>query len=91
MHDKHVNTLQELQSEWYNPYVQWYAAGMPSFNTYNLKQYKQIRMKFRTQEDRAKFIELTGLPVTEKTNAIWFPFKEREANILNRVVEDDDV
>ena len=47
-----VDSLEELQKEWRNPYIQWYAAGMPSFISQNGEPYKQLVLKFRSKEDR---------------------------------------
>jgi hypothetical protein len=27
-----MDTVEELQNSWRDPYAQWYAAGMPSFS-----------------------------------------------------------
>lgn len=84
-----ANTVEELQNQWRNPYLQWYAAGMPAFNTADISPYKQIKLKFKTLEDRKAFAELTGYPLTDKTNVIWYPDKGREKNIMNRIIEDE--
>lgn len=78
---------EDLQAEWKNPYLQWYAAGMPAFNTGDLKPYKQIKVKFKAVEDRQAFAELTGYSLTEKTAVVWYPDKSREKNNMNRIVE----
>lgn len=83
-----ANTHEELQNEWRNPYLQWYAAGMPAFNTGDLSPFKQIRVKFRTMEDRKAFAEVTGYQLTEKTHSLWYPDKPRTKNMMNRIVED---
>lgn len=69
--------------------MQWWAAGMPSFNVENLEPWKQIKVQFKTKEDRAKFAELTGYSLTEKTNVVWYPDKGREKNVENRYVENE--
>ena len=84
-----AQTIEDLQNEWRNPYLQWYAAGMPSFNTQDISPYKQIKLKFNTMEDRQAFAELTGYPLTEKTNVIWYPDRGREKNMMNRIIEDE--
>lgn len=80
-------THEELQNEWMNPYKQWYAAGMPAFVTENLEPWKQISVKFKTREDREAFAELCGYELTDKTNVVWYPEKEREKNNMNRYVD----
>jgi hypothetical protein len=82
-------TVEDLETDWKNPYAQWYAAGMPAFVTKNLEPWKQISIKFPTMEDRKKFAEITGYSLTEKTNVIWYPDKGRERNNMNRVIEDE--
>lgn len=83
-----ARTVEELQENWRNPYMQWYAAGMPAFVTGDLSPYKQITLKFKTLEDRQAFAELSGYPLTEKTATICYPDKDREKNNMNRVVEE---
>jgi hypothetical protein len=82
-----LDTIEQLQNDWRDPYRQWYAAGMPAFYTTNLEPWKQIKVFFKTREDREKFAKLIGQQLTDKTNVIWHPEKERHANMLNRYVE----
>jgi hypothetical protein len=82
-----ATTVKELQDNWRNSYMQWYAGGMPSFVTGDLSPWKQIKVKFNTMEDRQAFAELINFSLTEKTAVIWYPDKGREKNIMNRVVE----
>jgi|DEB0MinimDraft_3_1074331.scaffolds.fasta_scaffold01612_7 hypothetical protein len=86
-----IDTLEELQNEWRNPYLQWWAAGMPSFETLNLEPWRQLTVNFKTREDRQKFAELFGYEITDKTNVVWYPEKERERNNMNRYVDDSEV
>lgn len=83
-----VKTVEELQDNWRNPYMQWYAAGMPAFATGDLSPWKQIKIKFKTMDDRQAFAERVNFSLTEKTAVIWFPDKGREKNNMNRIVED---
>lgn len=84
-----ASTVEDLQNEWRNPYLQWYAAGMPAFNTGDLSPHKQIKVKFKTMEDRQAFADLLGYSLTEKTAVVWYPDKGREKNNMNRIVEDE--
>ena len=84
-----AHTIEDLQNEWRNPYLQWYAAGMPVFNTHDISPNKQLKLKFNTIEDREAFAELTRCSLTEKTNMIWYPDKGREKNIMNKIIEDE--
>ncbi len=83
-----VDNLEELQEEWRNPYIQWYAAGMPSFISQNSEPWKQLVLKFRSKEDRAYFGEAMGYKVTDKTNVVWYPHKNSEKNTMSRYIED---
>jgi hypothetical protein len=84
-----VESVDDLQNEWRNPYLQWHAAGMPAFNTGDLSPYKQIRIKFKTKEDRQAFAEKFGYSLTDKTAVVWYPDKGRERNNMNRIIEDE--
>ena len=80
-------TAEDLQKNWADPYLQWYAAGMPAFVTHNLAPWKQIVVKFPTMEDRQAFAERCGYILTEKTGVVWHPNKIPEKNNMNRIVE----
>lgn len=83
-----VDTVEELQKEWRNPYIQWYAAGMPSFVSQNTEPWKQVVLKFRSKEDREHFGEVLDYKLTDKTNVVWYPKKEPEKNQMSRYVEE---
>ena len=82
-----ATTVEDLQDNWRNPYMQWYAAGMPAFVTGDLSPMKQVKIKFKTMEDRQAFSERVGIPLTEKTAFIWYPDRGRSKNNMNRLVE----
>jgi hypothetical protein len=84
-----VDTVEELQSEWKNQYVQWYAAGMPSFKALKRDVFKQIAIKFKSQEDRQHFSDRLDYNLTNKTNVVYYPARGREVNMANRYVEQD--
>ena len=86
-----AKTYKQLQNDWKNPYVQWWAAGMPSFETYNLEPWRQLTIKFPTREDREAFAELCNYTLTDKTNVVWYPDKERERNNMNRYIDDAEI
>lgn len=83
-----LKTDQDLQNHWRNFYAQWWAAGMPSYASKNAEPWKQLRIKFRTREDREHFAELYGYKLTDRTNSVWFPMKEAEKNRENRYIEE---
>ena len=85
---KPVDTIEELQKEWRNPYIQWYAAGMPSFISRNTEPWKQVTLKFKSKEDRAYFGEAMNYKLTDKTNVVWYPHKNSEKNQMSRYVEE---
>lgn len=80
-------TVEELQQNWRNPYTQWWAAGMPSFDQPSNDPWKQIFIKFKTQEDRKTFSELFDYKLTEKTGVVSYPIKARHKNVENRYVD----
>ena len=83
-----VKTVKELQDEWKNPYLQWWAAGMPTFETYDISPWKQLTIYFETMEDRKAFSDLFDYNMTEKTNVVWYPAKLPEKNITTKIVEE---
>ena len=76
-----TTTVDELQDNWRDQYAQWYAAGMPAYNNSGKVEYKQIRMKFRTKEDRAEFGKKIGAELTDRTGVISYPLKSRAVNL----------
>lgn len=81
-------SVEDLQNYWRDQYAQWWYAGMPSYSSKNTEPWKQIRIKFRTMEDRKHFAEKLGYNLTEKTNSVWYPEKKPEKNALSRYVGD---
>jgi hypothetical protein len=51
--------------------------GMPEYSSEDKTGIK-IVVHFETEEDVSKFREATGCPVTSKTKATWFPYREDE-------------
>ena len=80
-------TVEELQRESKNPYIQWYAAGMPSFEVVDVKYWKQLVINFDKHEDRERFAEIFNYELTDNTNVVWYPEKEREQNMQNRYLD----
>ena len=85
---KPVDTHDELQQEWRNQFVQWYAAGMPAFTQPKIDPFKQLRVHFKTKEDRAHFGDKFGYKLTDKTHILHYPEHEREVNLFTRWVDD---
>ena len=84
-------TIKQLQNEWRNPYLQWWAAGMPSFNTQKLDPWKQITIKFKTKEDRQAFSDLFQYELSDKTPVVWYPHKGKESNIKTGYIDEDEL
>jgi hypothetical protein len=85
-----VYTHEDLQREWRNQYVHWYAAGLPSFNAKEKEPWKQISIKFKTKEDRAHFGEKMDYKLTDKTNNVYYPARSREENSMSRYVDETE-
>jgi len=96
-----TGTIEELQNCWRDPYKQWWAAGMPSFNQGKANvpgTTKSLLVKFKTMEDRQAFSDLFGFNLGKKklsksssrTNSVYFPYREQEANMSKRYVLDSD-
>ena len=83
-----IDTVDELQTEWRDPYIQWWAAGMPSFDQRANNPFKQIKIKFKTKEDREHFGKTLGYKLTDRTSVVWYPDKPRDKNSTSRFVED---
>lgn len=83
-----IETIEDLQSNWRDPYIQWWYAGMPSYFSQDVAPWKQITIKFRTKEDREHFAKKMEYSLTDKTNAVWYPEKGRESNSMNRYIGD---
>lgn len=61
--------------------------GMPQFDQQDKTAYRHIVMNFRSDEDVAKFGELIGQSVTEKTRSLWYPAAEIERLMTKRYTE----
>ena len=48
-------------------------VGMPSFEQDDLRPHRAINVRFRSEEDVAKFEKLIGQEITPKQKAVWFP------------------
>lgn len=63
----------ELRSgdEVLDPNGEW--GDMPEFENEDLESKQHIAVHFKTHEDAARFGELIGQKVTERTRSLWFP------------------
>jgi len=55
--------------------------GMPEYEHEDDRPYKKMVVKFENEEDYQDFVSRLELDVTNSTSAIWFPQRERSANI----------
>lgn len=84
-----VHTHEELQQEWRNQFIQWYAAGAPAFTQPKQDPFKQLRVHFKTREDREHFGERFDYKLTDKTHILQYPNKDREVNLFNKWVDEE--
>jgi len=76
------NTLfDDYENEWQK---EW--KDMPEFISENKKPYQQIIVSFRDFNDVKEFAKRLGLNVTPKTDALWFPLKEKESGLYYKNV-----
>lgn len=85
-----IETVEDLQKDWRDQYAQWWYAGMPSFEAGDVMPLKQLHIRFHTMEDRQHFANLFGYKLTERTNAVSYPVRERENNMMMRYIEVSD-
>lgn len=83
-----IDTVEELQNHWRDPYLQWWAAGMPSFSQEVKDPWKQIWIKFKTKEEREHFASKFGYKLTDRTDVVSYPEKTRDPNSMSRYVEE---
>jgi len=85
-------THEQLERQWNNPYLQWWAAGMPSYSCPSLKPYKKLIINFETKEDREAFLELCNFKdFTDKTKVTNYPQKNNDINRMNRFIDDSEL
>jgi hypothetical protein len=57
----------------FDKYPEW--VGMPEFDQQNKKPFKEIIVRFETENDYLDFQEKLNQQLTLKTKSIWHPFK----------------
>lgn len=62
--------------------------GMPEFVQDDLSPHRVIYVRFRNDEDVAKFEELMNQKITEKQKTIWFPYAEPRLRAHLRYVDE---
>lgn len=68
------NNIDQILADALNPDDLW--KGMPNFQQEDQSGVQKITVHFRTREDVIEFAKLINQSITEKTNSIWFPYKE---------------
>jgi len=61
----------EVEPDWRS---EWW--GMPAFDMGDARPQHKITINFMTAADVAAFAEKTGLPVTTRSDSVWFPHQE---------------
>lgn len=61
-----------MNSDLFDKYPEW--VGMPEF-VQEKEPYKELIVRFETEEDYKEFQQLINQKLTVKTKSIWHPFK----------------
>jgi hypothetical protein len=76
-----IKTVDQLNKNWRNHFLQWWHAGMPGFNNVDKACWKQLVIKFKTKQDREHFSSLgENFEISEKTSFMFYP-KKHKANL----------
>lgn len=65
-----------------------YWVGMPEYNDGKEKKFKSLTVHFLTEDDFNEFVKLMNQTITDKTKFIYYPAREKDANSLNRWIEE---
>lgn len=57
----------------FDKYPEW--TGMPEFVQEKKEPFKELIVRFETEEDYKDFAEIINQKLTVKTKSIWHPFK----------------
>ena len=57
----------------FDEYPEW--VGMPEFAQQKKEPFKEVIVRFETEDDYNEFQQLIGQKMTLKTKSIWHPFK----------------
>jgi hypothetical protein len=67
----------EHESDINNPFKEFNDFGEFEYINEDKSPWMQIRINFKTEKDFIHFMQLTGLKLTQKTKATYFPQKIR--------------
>lgn len=70
--------LGEDEEEVYVEMWKKHWQGMPEFEQEENKPYKEIKVRFRNEEDYLDFAKAIQQPLTKKTKSIWYPKLEKQ-------------
>ena len=62
-----------MNTDLFDKYPEW--VDMPEFVQEKKEPYKELIVRFETEEDYKNFEEIIGQRLTIKTKSIWHPFK----------------
>lgn len=71
-----LSLFDDFENEWQK---EW--KDMPEFVSHNKKPYQKIIVSFKKFDDVKEFAKRLGLKVTPKTDALWFPKKDKESGL----------
>ena len=69
-----------------NPDWAEYWEGMPEYVHEELTPYREVKLRFASEEDIRAFEACTGLTVPKMRNWIWYPELQQEISTDKRVV-----
>lgn len=85
-------TREQLERQINNPYLQWWAAGMPTYSAPGARPVKQIIVNFETREDKEEFLKLCNFEnITDKTKVTKYPQENLDVNRLNRFIDESEL
>lgn len=85
-------THEMLERQIHNPYLQWWAAGMPTYSAPGAQPVKQIIVKFETREDKEEFLKLCNFEnITDKTKITKYPQEKSNVNRMNRYIDESEL
>jgi hypothetical protein len=71
--DIHKGISMNEDQNLFKEYSEW--VGMPEFDQQKKEPFKQLIIRFETENDYLEFQTLINQKLTNKTKSIWHPFK----------------
>lgn len=85
-----LDAHEQLQLNHNDPYAQWWAAGMPTFDGNSTKKlYKKVFVKFPTKEDREHYFKniLEHPDYSDNTHYVKYPLADRQNHLGTRFID----